>query len=50
MKDGEIMNLVNADEVLVTSVERPTSNLGFMDDGAIRRMGSKMRAKFDLDD
>ena len=34
-------------QVLVTTVTRPTQNLGILDEGAIRRMASGMRSRFD---
>jgi hypothetical protein len=47
MKDGSTPGMVQAGQVLVTTVTRPTQNLGILDEGAIRRMASGMRSRFD---
>jgi hypothetical protein len=50
MKDGSTPKKVNAGQVLVDTVIRPTANLGTLTDGAIARMGNGMRVKFDEND
>ena len=50
MKDGSTPKKVNTGQGLVDTVIRPTANLGTLTDGAIARMGSGMRAKFDEND
>lgn len=50
MRDGSTPRLVKAAQVLVDTARRPTQNLGTLTEGAISRMGSGMRAKFDKDD
>jgi|TARA_R110000823_G_scaffold115393_2_gene238014 hypothetical protein len=50
MKDRSMPRLVKAGQVLVTTVKRPTQNLGTLTSGAISRMASGMRSKFDEND
>jgi hypothetical protein len=49
-RDGSTPKKVNAGQVLVDTVIRPTADLGTLTDGAIARMGNGMRAKFDEND
>ena len=50
MRDGSTPRLVKSGRVLVDSVRRPTQNLGTLTEGAISRMASGIRAKFDEND
>jgi hypothetical protein len=50
MRDGSTPKKVKADQVLVTSVTRPTANLGTLTGDAMLRMSNGMRAKFDEND
>jgi hypothetical protein len=50
MRDGSTPKKVKAGQVLVTSVTRPTANLGTLTGGAMLRMADGMRAKFDEND
>ena len=50
MRDGSTPRLVKATQVLVTAVTRPTQNLGTLTSGAISRMASGMRSRFDEGD
>jgi len=50
MRDGSTPKKVKAGKVLVTSVTRPTANLGTLTGGAMLRMANGMRAKFDEND
>ncbi len=50
MRDGSTPRMVKATQVLVTAVTRPTRNLGTLTSGAMSRMASGMRSKFDEND
>ena len=50
MSDGSTPKKVKAGQVFVTSVTRPTANLGTLTGGAMLRMADGMRAKFDEND
>ena len=45
MRDGSTPKKVKAGQVLVTSVTRPTANLGTLTGGAMLRMANGMRAE-----